>query len=267
MPTPIFGEAKFSIWNKEYVFGITNGTESNVHVAHVNDLVIDYVLGTVEIVTAVDNNHIPTLRAYRLASGFDGDILDNHPSVRHLHNRRLVPDFNIWWASTGGVTPKVKMVGQPDTRVVMECREAAKYRVFLGSEYSDTTGNCISGDPSIGDLVDTGTLTLTSGTFKINAGLVNLSMQLTNGEVVTVVFYDNSNNVISIRAMRVVLRGAAINTYSSNVVGYSILSKFNSSTDYNFLDCRFTPIINREDFTVRKHLANGSYNDLSLIHI
>lgn len=262
MPTPIFGEAKFSIWNKEYVFGITNGTESNVHVAHVNDLVIDYVLGTVEIVTAVDNNHIPTLRTYRLASGFDGDILDNHPSVRHLHNRRLVPDFNIWWASTGGVTPKVKMVGQPDTRIVMECREAAKYRVFLGSEYSDTTGNCISGDPSIGDLVDTGTLTLTSGTFKINAGLVNLSMQLTNGEVVTVVFYDNSNNVISIRAMRVVLRGAAINTYSSNVVGYSILSKFNSSTDYNFLDCRFTPIINREDFTVRKHFANGSYNDL-----
>lgn len=262
MPTPIIGEAKFSIWNEEYVYGIPNGTESNVHVAHVNDLVVNYTQGTVQVVTAVDNNHIPTLRPYRLASGFDGNILDNHASVRHLHNRRLVPDFNVWWATTGGVTPKVKTVGQPDTRVVMECREAAKYRVFLGSEYLDTTGTCISGDPSIGDLVDTGTLTLTPNTFKVNAGLVNLTMQLTNGEVVTVVFYDNANNVISVRVMRVVLRGAVNNTYSTTIVGYSILSKFNSSTDYNFLDCRFTSIINKEDFAYRKHYADGSYTDL-----
>lgn len=262
MPTPIIGEAKFSIWNEEYVYGIPNGTESNVHVAHVNDLVVNYTQGTVQVVTAVDNNHIPALRPYRLASGFDGNILDNHASVRHLHNRRLVPDFNVWWASTGGVTPKVKTVGQPDTRVVMECREAAKYRVFLGSEYLDTTGTCISGDPSIGDLVDTGTLTLTPNTFKVNAGLVNLTMQLTNGEVVTVVFYDNANNVISVRVMRVVLRGAVNNTYSTTIVGYSILSKFNSSTDYNFLDCRFTSIINKEDFAYRKYYADGSYTDL-----
>jgi hypothetical protein len=173
-----------------------------------------------------------------------------------------VPDFNVWWASTGGSTPKLKMVGQPDTRVVMDCREGAKYRVFLGSDYSDTTGTCISGDPSVGDVYDTGNLTLTNGTFKINVGLVNLSVQLTQGEVVTVVYYDNSNNIISIRPMRTVLRGASINTYSTTITGYSILSKFNSSTDYNFLDCRFTSIINREDFAIRKHYANGTYEDL-----
>jgi hypothetical protein len=61
MPTPIIGEQKFSIWNKEYVFGLPNATEASVHVAYVNDIIIDHVLGTIEVVTAVDNSHVPTL--------------------------------------------------------------------------------------------------------------------------------------------------------------------------------------------------------------
>lgn len=262
MPTPIISETKFNIWNSEYVYGLPGQTEASVYVAQVDDLVINYSAGTIDKVVSVNNSHVPTLAPFRNASGFDGEVLDNHPSVYQYRNRRVLPDLNIWYSNTGGSTPKAKLVAQPDSRVLLQCKDAATYRIFLGNDCSDTNGTCISGDPSVSDLVDTGTLSYQSGTYQINSGMVHLAMHLRQGEVVSVVFYDNTNNVISIRPMKATIRGALQNTYSTTINGYAILSKFNSTTDYNFLDCRFTNTINKEDFGIRKFISDGTYVDL-----
>ena len=256
MPAPLNSVPGFTIHRYVDVYGVTQ-TNPNSPKATMGDLVVNTNTGIWYEVTGVDINNIPALVVWKDVSGNDYNELSLDPSQYNLVNSDVLPLLTIYKKYTNG---KTRSLAIPDRRIKLRHSEITSYRLFLGVDVSLESGRVISGHPESGIIDDRGVCKRSGDSY---LGVIEgcyISYELSDGEIVTAVFYDRSDNILSVYSMTVKNRGAEPTTVNERV-SVELISPYLSESDDTIIDCRDLAVIDVTKFMIRVGYDNGSYTD------
>lgn len=231
-------KACWKIWAKHEIFMGANTPGENRYVGKINDLVVDVLARTVEIITEIDpTSLVPKFKPFNVTdtgSNFaDVDLLLSDSPGLPAETFRLYIDKSV-----------VPYQAQVEARCFVRGTMASYARVYRGSDvmgnkklisaFYDNSGNFLGGNVPL-ELAELD---------KINNITRRVVMpfftteDLPNEEVVTVVFYSDTGSVISMRQLIVVNTGFIATTDASQkfITHISLETPFLSETDSGLIE-------------------------------
>lgn len=250
---------RFSVFNRNEIYTGPNGT--GIWVPNVDDMVMDWNNGVYRV-AAVDHyrtnlSYLVKVNINTLGGGLDDSDMAvvtgvgaNSNSFRVYVNNETVPhtlavDSRVIW--NGGANTYIK--------------------VFRGTDYSETTGQCISAMITTGGRITSENIPLVAVTIPSGTNVTQKTAQvawcsdtLTDGEVVTIVTYTSAGQITSVDKFVVKLTNyiRSINQTAKYVTNIELITPFLSKTDNRLIECPINMLVQSLNFSAKVTYSDNS---------
>lgn len=250
---------RFSVFNRNEIYTGPNGT--GIWVPNVDDMVMDWNNGVYRV-AAVDHyrtnlSYLVKVNINTLGGGLDDSDMAvvtgvgaNSNSFRVYVNNETVPhtlavDSRVIW--NGGANTYIK--------------------VFRGTDYSETTGQCISAMITTGGRITSENIPLVAVTIPSGTNVTQKTAQvawcsdtLTDGEVVTIVTYTSAGQITSVDKFVVKVTNyiRSINQTAKYVTNIELITPFLSKTDNRLIECPINMLVQSLNFSAKVTYSDNS---------
>ena len=250
---------RFSTFYMSEIYTGPNGT--GIWVPNVNDMVIDWDNGIYKVVSV---DHYKTNLCYMVKVNLNtlGGGLDDSDMAVVTGVGANSNSFRVY-VNTETVPHTMAI----DSRVIWNGGANAYVKVFRGTDYSETTGQCISAIITANGNITSENIplvvvTIPSGTnvTQKTAQVAWCSEAVTNGDVVTVVTYTAAGTITSVDKFVVSVTNyiRSINQTAKYVTNIELITPFLSKTDKRLIECPINMVVQSLNFSAKVTYSDNS---------
>ena len=250
---------RFSTFYMSEIYTGPNGT--GIWVPNVNDMVIDWDNGIYKVVSI---DHYKTNLCYMVKVNLNtlGGGLDDSDMAVVTGVGANSNSFRVY-VNTETVPHTMAI----DSRVIWNGGANAYVKVFRGTDYSETTGQCISAIITANGNITSENIPLVAVTIPSGTNVTQKTAQVawcseavSNGDVVTVVTYTAAGTITSVDKFVVSVTNyiRSINQTAKYVTNIELITPFLSKTDKRLIECPINMVMQSLNFSAKVTYSDNS---------